>query len=261
MGGNNFSEKYSHLYDLLHAQKGYLEEVKFVWDKYVQIVGSNPKSVMDLACGTGKHLGAFLEFGAFVQGNDLSSGMVKRTEALLASADKEKYRTTVGPMQTVENLSPDGTFDLVVAYYTALGYLVEPDQLDLLLNRLSSILKPGALFFADLWSGYKMAHDFSPSRTKEAETDHHVVKRVSQVEPDPTHNALKVAFDFTVTDKRSGSVEKFNETHWVRYHTPAEIKSLLLPYGFKVLDVGPFLEEGATLNQAWNFYFIAQFQE
>ena len=254
-----FTASYADSYDLLHQDKPYAEEVGLVLALAQERLGHAPQSVIDLACGTGRHLALFAAHGLRVHGNDLSPGMSSRAEQRLRESGASGWSLSTAPMQSVQvRAEAEAGFDLATAYYTAMGYLVQPGELDRFLRNVWSLLKPGGCFFADLWNGARMAQEFSPRRERRAHNEALQIHRVSTVTAQPALNALSVNFSFKVAHVKSGATEHFEETHQVRYHTAVEVENLLLAHGFDAVATAPFFDEASHTESAWNFYVIGQ---
>jgi SAM-dependent methyltransferase len=256
--GKSFGIKYAQLYDLLHGEKDYGAEVSKILAGAAGALNAPVKTVIDMACGTGRHAENFAKAGVALQINDLSEGML--SAALNRVQSYKAVETSCGPMQKVQpsrRIAPNG-FDLAVATYTAMGYLTEPDSLNAFLINLSRVLKPGGVFFADLWNGHRMMRDFSSSRSKNVERDGMRITRRSNVSEVRSKNALQVRFEFLVDDITKKTSEAFEETHVVRYHTPCEIETLFNAHSLEVTEMGPYMEESATLDDCWNFFVFAR---
>jgi len=255
----HFSAAYSAVYDLLHRDKPYREEAAFALDRYREITGTLPEHAIDLACGTGWHVAELCERDIFTQGNDLSEAMIARARSRLLARQVVNHTLTVGPMERVESRCPDPAgFALATAFYTALGYLVEPASWDTFLKNLRRVLRPGGLLFADVWSGHKMSRDFAPHRTRLFEDEDFRVQRISDVTHHPAKNALNVRFNFEITRKQDGRIDRFSEDHLIRYYTEAELRTLFNAYGFRLAAVGPFLEKATRVEDAWNLWILAE---
>jgi hypothetical protein len=162
-------------------------------------------------------------------------------------------------MQTLSARPPRGEgFGLATMFFTTMGYLVEPGALDQLLRNLRRLVAPGGLVYADVWSGHKMAHAFSVCRESSAENERLIVRRISNVSHVPEANALRVAFNITVTIRETGQAYQFDESHLVRYYTAPEVQNLLLGHGFHPIIMRPLFESCEHIAEAWNFYFIAR---
>lgn len=255
---DSFGKRYAELYDLFHVGKDYSEEVKQMLDGAGKWLGKQPTTVIDLACGTGRHAENFAKKGVRLQINDLSEGML--AAALKRVGNYRQLSSSCQPMQVVtrsKDLAPEG-FDLAVATYTAMGYLTEPKSLNRFLKNLSHVLRPGGIFFADLWNGHRMVKDYSPHRTKTVKADNIEVTRVSNVTEVKAFNALQVRFEFLVDDQASGKRQTFEESHLVRYHTPCEIETLFDAHGMEICEMGPHMESSASLDDCWNFFVFAR---
>lgn len=257
-GDAAFSVLYADVYDLLHEDKPYQAEVQLVLDEAAAL-GITPRNVIDLACGTGRHLAEMSRRGLYVHGNDISPSMIALAARRLRAADPTRFRLTTEPMQTVMARPPNGEgFDLATIYYTAMGYVVSPEELHRLFCNLGRLVAPGGLLYADVWSAQKMVREFSPRRERCAENAKWMVRRMSDVTHVPEANALRVAFGIGVTNKETGETRQFDESHLVRYYSVPEVTNLLLAHGFRPLVMRPFFEQAERIEDAWNFYFIAR---
>ena len=254
----SFGKKYAELYDMLHVEKDYSSEVSLILATAARLLSEPVKNVIDLACGTGRHAEIFSKHGLSVQINDLSEGMLAAAKKRIGNNDS--LESSCEPMQQVKpskKIAPIG-FDLAVATYTAMGYLADPGSLNKFLRNLSTVLRPGGIFFADLWNGHRITKDFSPHRIKTIENKDLRIIRESFVSEIKEKNALQVRFEFKIDQLSNGSRETFDETHVVRYHTPCEVATLFESYGLEVCEMGPFMEDSESLDSCWNFFVFAR---
>jgi SAM-dependent methyltransferase len=253
---DHFSAQYSQIYDALHTGKDYAAEVAFVLDLCKQ---NPPKNILDIACGTGRHVLEFAKLGHRVFGNDLSSEMLEHAKNRLNAAGFTDIPLSASPMQSLrrEQVDQNG-FDLITAYYTCMGYLVAPEELNKFVINLKSLLKPGGYFFADVWNGQRMAKDFSPHRVKETVAGDLKIHRESFVSHFPAQNALKVEFNFKIADKKLDRTSEFIESHLVRYHYGPELANIFLAHGFSIESMGGFFDESSKLDDSWNFYVLVR---
>jgi SAM-dependent methyltransferase len=105
-------------------------------------LGLRGRTLLDLACGTGKSFMPFLERGFEVTGCDVSRAMLaeaarKAPEATLVHAD-------------VRELGTVGRFDLVTCFDDSLNYLPDEPQLGLALASIARNLLPDGLALFDL---------------------------------------------------------------------------------------------------------------
>lgn len=260
---STFSDDYSSIFDAIHKDKPYQQEAEFILARCQEHLGYMPKNLIDLACGSGMHAIEFVKKGLYVHANDLSAQMAEKALSRLGNSGQSEYSVSVSPMQKLPASETKHTkFDVASALYTALGYLVSPDDLNNFLNNLKTHLAPKGLFFADVWNGYKMATGFSPSRERAYKHNETSITRISHNTHRPEINSLEVAFDFQVKNTKTLESNYFKEKHLVRYFTGIELETLFKAHGFKILEMGPFFDEEKTefFYNAWNFYIIAQLE-
>jgi SAM-dependent methyltransferase len=253
-----FGAAYAGIYDSLYRDKPYAREVAFVCERFQAATGRTPQRVLDLACGTGNHFPELQRRGISGHANDLSAAMLERAQARVAATPAFSFSCC--PMQELRlNARERGEgFDLTMAFYTALGYLTAPVELDACLRRIPGWLRPGGLFFGDLWNGHRITRDFEPRRERRISGPEWEGTRISEVTAQPDRNALHTHFTCQVTERRTGRTRRFEEDHLVRYFTPTEWETLLLAHGFELIECAPFFEPDETLASCWNFYFLAR---
>ena len=140
-----FSE-YSTFYDLYYADKDYAAEVDFVL-KLAFRFGVEPQNLLDMGCGTGRHLEEFVKRGLKCDGFDLSAEMLSR-------ARKRLPRTGVGLSEgNITDFESGKQYDLVVAMFAVMGYLVDNEHLLAGLRTAQKHLRPEGVFIFDGWFG------------------------------------------------------------------------------------------------------------
>src|SRR4051794_23479888 len=79
---------YAAIYDLIYSDKDYKGEVRFVDALCKRFVGSirHRISVLDLACGTGRHAIQLARLGYNVRGSDISRDMVRVAQSAARAA-------------------------------------------------------------------------------------------------------------------------------------------------------------------------------
>lgn len=102
--------------------------------------------ILDIACGTGRHLQAFAQLGAFVTGVDLSETMLKQAN--------ERFKKAGLPV-TLENrdmrqLPYRNLFDGVTMWFTSFGYFEDEAEDRQVLENIAKALKAGGWWWIDL---------------------------------------------------------------------------------------------------------------
>lgn len=140
-----FSE-YSTFYDLYYARKDYAAEVDFVLELASRF-GANPQNLLDMGCGTGRHLEEFVKRGLKCDGFDLSAEM-------LSQARERLPRTGVGLSEgNIIDFENGEQYDLVVAMFAVMGYLPDNARLIAGLRTAQKHLRPEGVFIFDGWFG------------------------------------------------------------------------------------------------------------
>ena len=126
---------------------------EFGWNYYPEIFGEQllkwldrngiqPKTAMDLACGTGILCGILDEAGMKTSGMDFSSGMI-----LIARENAPHIHFEVADMITYR---PDKQFDLVTCTGDAVNHIPNMDDVEKIFENVYAYLAPGGYFVFDL---------------------------------------------------------------------------------------------------------------
>ncbi|HMQ75778.1 MAG TPA: class I SAM-dependent methyltransferase [Flavobacteriales bacterium] len=175
-------------------------------------------TVLDMACGRGRHARWFAEAGCRVTGIDLSKESIAEARSEVPSAQFAVHDIRV-PFATA-------AFDLVVCLFTSLGYFEDEDDDRKALAAAFSATRPGGRFVLDFMNSVRVLKELVPmecvlaggvrftiARSTEggmvvkrimAEDEsgrHHFEERVSALDPDRlvqlVHEAGFVVLDLT----------------------------------------------------------------
>jgi SAM-dependent methyltransferase len=132
-----FGEEYLALYP--HRDE---EEAEAGVDLVLRSSVNPPSAILDLACGAGRHMAEFERRGLRAIGLDLSGTLLQQARSrdvglLLVQGDM-RYLPFA-----------DGSFELVVNFFTSFGYFAEPDEDARVLAEIHRILRPGGCFALD----------------------------------------------------------------------------------------------------------------
>ncbi|GIG69452.1 class I SAM-dependent methyltransferase [Phytomonospora endophytica] len=141
-------------YDLIFASRDYAgENARLI----ATIRAANPKaaSVLDVACGPGRHLELLAEEFVDAAGVDLSPAMVSMAEGRVP----EGVPVTVGDMR---DFDLGRRFDAVVCLFGSVGYMRDTPVLDTAIARMAAHLNPGGVLVVEPWH---TPDTFEPERT------------------------------------------------------------------------------------------------
>ena len=132
-------------YDRLTNDVDYEATVKF----YMQILereGYKPRTVADLACGTGAVTAILAKMGYPVLGVDMSEEML--TEAAMKTMDLDPMPRFV--CQKLQELRLPRAVDMAVCALDSLDYITNPDDCAEAIRRIYKALNPGGIFIFDV---------------------------------------------------------------------------------------------------------------
>ena len=120
------------------------------WVDFAQAIldreGLRPKTVADLACGTGSATKILVERGYRVTAVDLSEDML--TEAMDKCADLENLPAFVH--QNLAELRLPRAVDMAVCFLDSLDYILDPADCEAAIRRTYKALNPGGIFIFDV---------------------------------------------------------------------------------------------------------------
>jgi len=135
-------ERSARVYDLLYSFKDYEAEAL---DLTTLVRERNPgaASLLDVACGTGKHLELLRATFPDVAGVDLDDGLLAVAHERLPDVP-----LTRGDMRAFDL---GRTFDAVTCLFSSVGYLRDDEELAAAIGRMASHLSPGGVLVVDGW--------------------------------------------------------------------------------------------------------------
>ena len=132
-------------YDRLTNDVDYEATVEF----YMEILrreGLAPRTVVDLACGTGSVTEILARKGYRVTGVDMSEEML--TEAAMKTMDMEQ--PPMYSCQLLQNLRLPRGVDMAVCALDSLDYILDPEDCKEAIRRAYKALNPGGIFIFDV---------------------------------------------------------------------------------------------------------------
>jgi SAM-dependent methyltransferase len=253
---DNFNE-YAQYYDLLYRDKDYHSESVYV-SKLLDLCLSKPvekTSILDLACGTGRHAQELASMGYAVEGSDISAEMVNVAN-IRSAKNGQPIKFHNESFQTCNWI--DRKFDALIAMFSAIGYLSSYQDLALTMSNIRYLLVENGVFIFDFWNGYAVAKNFSQTRIKRAKNGDDTVIRISNTVLDEISQIATVTFDF-IWLKSGHIIREFSEVHSIRYYFPQEMVSLMEANGFSVIHRCPFLNANNPIEpDDWNLTYVVR---
>jgi SAM-dependent methyltransferase len=199
-----------------------------MWLAYLKLVWSycaaQPRSVLDVCCGTGRLSRLLSAEGYRVVGVDLSEGMIAEARRRAAEEGLDiRYEVS-----DAAEFRLGETFDAAFSFFDSLNYITEPERLRQAFERVAEHLSPGGWFLFDLNTAY--AFEKRMFDQKETRRDA------------PVRYQWKGSWDArtrlcTVTMDFEAEGEQFREVHVQRAHPPQEVERFLFEAGFDRVEV------------------------
>ena len=254
---NDPFKEYAKYYDLLYKDKDYAGEVAYVKRLIDKFIDKKPEhtNILDLACGTGKHVQELARYGFQAEGSDFSADMVAvaRESAKSLSLPINFYNESFQSCNRIEKI-----YDVIIAMFSSINYLTDYKDIVRSLKNIRSLLKPEGIFSFDFWNGNAVLKQYSPKRERIVESGDLVVSRVSTTTLDEIAQIATIQFDLSVV-KSGKKIKEFSETHCIRYFFPQEMVDLLYGSGLEVIWRCPFLEENSMpKTEDWNWTYVVR---
>ena len=129
-------KEFAKYYDIFYQKKDYNKEVNFLMN-FIK----KGDIVIDLGCGTGIHASLINNYGALVDGLDLSSEML----------DIAKTRLNTNLFnQSILDINIDRKYDVAISMFAVINHLKNLDELKICLSNIKKILDDNGIIIIDL---------------------------------------------------------------------------------------------------------------
>ena len=209
-------------YDELMAGVPYRFWVDYLED-LLERVGFVPKTVLDVACGTGNVSELLSERGYEVVGVDIAPGMIE--------AARRKLSRVAYIEADMAQLDLGRRFDLAVSLFDSLNYITDVDHLARAIKRVGEHVVEGGYFIFDINTIYALSHHFFDQANLASDRYPHYIWS-----SDYDHSTRICTIDMTFEVIDDGKPRQFKEVHLQRGHSPEELTQMLLDAGFEVVE-------------------------
>jgi len=231
---NQVFGEYATFYDAIYAAKDYRAECDNLERLFKEFSPAPVKSILDLGCGTGGHSLLLAQRGYEVTGVD-------RSEPMLAIARAKAARTGAAIRfveSDVRNVSLDTRFDAVISMFAVVSYLTKDEDLRAAFTAVHRHLKPGGIFYFDVWFGPGVLQDPPSERFKVIPADGGEIVRLVTPRLDLASQTVDV--NYRVLRRTAESLaDDISEVHPMRFFFPREINLLLSVCGLRLLSMHP----------------------
>ena len=213
-------------YDDVYSYKDYEGESELITTLVRERV-PNAKTLLDVACGTGKHL-EHLSKSFECQGVDLDTEMLKISEERMPEA-----RLHNGDMC---EFSLNSKFDAVTCLFSSIGYTKTVDRMEEAVSNMANHLNPGGMLLVEPWI---TPEAWIPGRVHadKYKTGDGFVLRMGVAEP---VDRGRLVLEYMIGN--SNGISKVTETHEMGWFTHDEYSNAFTKADLKL----EYLEEGLT---------------
>lgn len=216
-------------YHELYSHRNWEEAALFIQNLVGFLDIPKGSSILDLACGNGRHVRALSEMGFDAKGMDLAANSI-------ADAQEQGHQAFfVGDMR---DPFPVNQLDYVFNLFTSFGYFDSLEENEKVLNNIHASLKPGAWVVIDFLNAEKVIANLVAQETISKQgVDYHIARTVE-------NGIIQKNIRFT---SREG--EQWDVTEKVEALTLSDFSALFEKTGFQMrrifgsLNLEPFQEE------------------
>lgn len=237
---SNFN-KYSEYYDLLYADKDYNFESEYLYKHMLS--HKEPKSLLELGCGSGGHAEFFSKKGIDITGIDMSSSMIE----IAKNKKISNFKPIVGD---ITNFSFDKKFDSIISLFHVISYLNDDESLLNCFQLAYDHLNFNGHFIFDFWYTPNIKFHKPEIRIKRKENNELSIIRIAEPEILSAKNIVKVNFDIFIVDKSTSEISNLKEVHPMRHFQIEELKNIAKSVGFDFILAEEFLTSKIPSNNS-----------
>ena len=226
---NTFGD-YAKYYDLLYGEKNYSSEVDYIEALLKHYSGRSVHSILDIGCGTGRHVRLLAQRGYEVCGLDKSQEMIACARQSTPGELKLQYHIC-----DATSFHLGMAFDAVVSLFHVFSYqTVEAAALSFLKNAYDHLHDDGLLIF-DFWYGPAVLAQKPEARIKRLENSELRIIRIAEPVLHEKQNMVDVCYEVLIERKSKAVFETIKESHHMRYFFHPELESMLSKTGFRLV--------------------------
>ena len=252
------------------------------WAKYLQKLlkenGAKEGIVCELGCGTGKMTRRLRDMGYDMIGIDISQDMlhiameqetilkkagtqnadINKVESKHTKSDKKKNYEILYLNQDMREFELYGTVAAVVSVCDSMNYITEKEDLLTTFKLVRNYLDPGGVFIFDMNTPYYYKKKLGEQTICENRDEGSFIWE-NYYDPDTKINE----FDMTIYIRRNADdaghelYERFEETHFQRAYSIAEVKALLKKAGLKDIKVYKAFTKDIPDSVTERVYFVS----
>jgi len=225
-------------YHILYQNRGEEEAKGFIEALLLKLNLPSGASLLDLACGKGRHSITLNSYGFKVLGVDLSSNSI-------AKAKLNQNPNLSFDVHDMREPVKERTFDAIFNLFTSFGYFDSHKENELVCSSMAQMLVPGGRLVIDFMNAKKVVSGLVPFEKKRVNDIEFNISR----EYTGTHIIKTISF--------SDKSQKYSYQEKVQAITQEQFMELLSPYFDVDFTFGSFDLEDFSLSESERLILIA----
>lgn len=205
-----------------------------------------PKTILDVACGTGNVSEILASMGYEVTGIDIAPDMIE-----VAKSKRSRVSYYVQDMAELD--LGDSRFDLAISLFDSLNYITDVDRLAEGIRRVGAHVVDGGVFIFDVNTDYALSHHFFDQAS--IATDRYP-KYIWNSSYDHSTRICTVNMTFEVLE--DNMKRQFKEVHIQRGHSIEELTTMLINAGFELVDIFHAYKLRKPTRRSDRIFFVAR---
>jgi SAM-dependent methyltransferase len=182
-------------------------------------------TILDLACGNGRHSLLFAKMGFKTSGIDISDFLISEANKLLDKKNNKIKNNLSFEIKDMRKLSHKREFDLVVNLFSSFGYFEKDFENEKVIKSVANALKPNGYFILDFLNSEYVINNLVPfSVTK--------IKNIVIYQIRTIKNNFVVK-EIIIHDKLKKINSRFTEK--IRLFNYQDFKRMFNKYGLKII--------------------------
>jgi SAM-dependent methyltransferase len=206
-------------------------------------LGLTPKTVLEIACGTGKLAKIFLDKGYSIEGLDISRSM-------LTVAKKKGLKVYQGNMVDFEL---NKKYDLILCIFDSLNYIQEASELQQCFKSVNKHLNQDGLFIFDMNSDFKINKIIPDFKTEYYKVGDIETVWLNSHETD-TWISEMIFFEKT----KDGKYVRFCEKHIEKAHKIGIVRKLVKKADFEIVESHSDFQFSKIRRNSKRWFFICK---
>jgi ubiquinone/menaquinone biosynthesis C-methylase UbiE len=249
---NTYTGLHAGHYDLIYENKPYRDEARLVIS-LARAEGIEGMTLLDLACGTGRHAREFVDEGLDVTGVDYSPDLLVAArrnvpEARFIEADMRRFDLGIA------------RFDVITCLFDAIGYLQTNEGVVEALKSARRHLKAQGVLVLEFLHAPAVLADAETARIRRWRLPAGgELLRISETDVDPTTDLMRVSYELIEFAVDGSVVERTTETQTNRFFSIEMVRALMATAGFSTLRVEPALGSGPVIDRSsWHVLVVGR---